>query len=85
MNFEVDWTRFEDRCSTTAQNSADARSGRYTHMGCGLELHFGYRMMIWDPGDTGKISWHLEIPRFYFLHKGPFCTEPWENLPGKIH
>ena len=40
------------------------------------------RMMVWTYEDTGKVSDHLEMPTWYFLHSTSKWTETWEKCCG---
>jgi hypothetical protein len=36
-------------------------------------------MIIWTGYDAVKISYQMDMPKWYFLHSYPLCPETWKN------
>jgi hypothetical protein len=41
-------------------------------------------MIIWAYEGTIKISYHLDTPKWYFLHNAFLWTETWGNFVDKM-
>ena len=40
--------------------------------------------MIWTYNDAVKISYQMDLPKWYFLHNYPLCPETWNNIGEKM-